>query len=81
MTGVLVPVGDVAGLHDALVRLLREADLRKRLGAAARAQVIDRPSRAMQCDDLLDAYERALTRSTDAAAHERPLGRGARRAR
>jgi glycosyltransferase involved in cell wall biosynthesis len=72
VTGVVVPVRDVAGLHDALVRLLREADLRKRLGAAARTQVIDRLSRATQCDDLLDAYERALTQSADAAAHERP---------
>ncbi|HKY23767.1 MAG TPA: glycosyltransferase [Gaiella sp.] len=72
VTGVLVPVGDVAGLRDALVRVLREADLGMRLGAAARAHVIGHLSWGAQCDDLQDAYDRALTRSADAAANERP---------
>jgi glycosyltransferase involved in cell wall biosynthesis len=35
-TGLLVPTGDVAALRSALLRLLDDADLRSRLGAAAR---------------------------------------------
>lgn len=37
-TGLLVPPGDVAATAAALVRLFREPELRKRLGAAARAR-------------------------------------------
>ncbi|PJF34859.1 MAG: hypothetical protein CUN49_13515 [Candidatus Thermofonsia Clade 1 bacterium] len=36
-TGFLVSQGDVPGLAEALVRLLRDSELRKRLGAAGRA--------------------------------------------
>ena len=36
VTGLLVPPGDAGGLADALERLARDPDLRRRLGAAAR---------------------------------------------
>ncbi len=36
LTGLLVPPGDAGGLADALERLARDPDLRRRLGAAAR---------------------------------------------
>jgi glycosyltransferase involved in cell wall biosynthesis len=39
VTGVLVPPGDVAALADAMRRLARSADLRRTLGAAARARI------------------------------------------
>ncbi len=39
VTGLLVPPGDAGGLADALERLARDPDLRRRLGAAARELV------------------------------------------
>jgi glycosyltransferase involved in cell wall biosynthesis len=67
-TGFLVPPGDVPALRDALERLLADADLRRRLGAAARERV-----------RTLFSWERAteLTLETYAAAfdHGTPLSR------
>ena len=40
-TGLLVPPGDVAALRAALERLLADAELRRRLGAAARARAAE----------------------------------------
>ena len=34
-TGILVPIGDGEGLHDALHRLQHDAELRRRMGEAA----------------------------------------------
>lgn len=39
-TGVLVPPGDAAALRDAINQLARDPEQRRRLGAAARAQVL-----------------------------------------
>lgn len=39
-TGLLVPIGDVAALTEALLRLLDDADLRQRMGAAGRRRAI-----------------------------------------
>jgi glycosyltransferase involved in cell wall biosynthesis len=39
VTGLVVPVNDAASLASALARLARDADLRRRLGEAARARV------------------------------------------
>ena len=41
-TGLLVPAGDVRGLHEALARLAADAGLRERLAAAARLAVRER---------------------------------------
>jgi glycosyltransferase involved in cell wall biosynthesis len=43
-TGLLVPPGDPAALRAALERMLGDADLRRRLGAAARARALERYS-------------------------------------
>jgi len=39
VTGLMVPADDLAALRGALARLLRDPDLRKRMGAAGRARV------------------------------------------
>ena len=41
-TGLLVELGDVAGLADAIVSLARDAEMRRRIGAAAREHVRER---------------------------------------
>ena len=40
VTGLLVPVGDTAGLADALMKLLSDRDLARRMGRAGRERVI-----------------------------------------
>jgi glycosyltransferase involved in cell wall biosynthesis len=59
-TGLLVPPGDAAALHDALVRLLGDAELRSRLGAAARARAAEHFSWERAVSLTLTAYEDAL---------------------
>ena len=50
--GVLVPAGDVTGIADGLTRLLGDAELRRRLGAAGR--------RTVEADYDIDAAARRL---------------------
>ncbi len=56
VTGVLVPPGDVAGLREALERMLEDRELRARLGAAARAAAQERFSEQRETDGLVAAY-------------------------
>jgi glycosyltransferase involved in cell wall biosynthesis len=62
VTGVLVPPADVDALRSALERLLGDAELRRRLGAAARAKVRRELSRQASTDALVGVYETALAR-------------------
>ena len=64
VTGLLVPPGDVPALRGALERLLADAVLRARLGAAARAKAERELSFEAAADALLGVYEEALRRST-----------------
>jgi len=73
VTGMLVPVGDVAALTDALARLLRDPDLAHRMGRAGRERVSGefRAERvwaalAQEYDWLLERH--ALPRSTAVTA-------------
>ena len=52
--GLLVPPADVAALSAALRRLLSDEELRRRLGAAARARALGEFS----LDAMTSAYER-----------------------
>lgn len=58
-TGLLVPPGDVAALRRALERLLGDADLRVRLGRAARERVLAEFTWKGYAAHILDAYDEA----------------------
>jgi glycosyltransferase involved in cell wall biosynthesis len=59
-TGLLVPPRDVPALRAALERLLGDADLRRRLGAAARERIRNHFAWKPVTDATLAAYEEAL---------------------
>jgi glycosyltransferase involved in cell wall biosynthesis len=59
-TGVLVPPRDVPALRAALERLLGDAELRKRLGEAARERVRERFAWPPVTEATIEAYEAVL---------------------
>ena len=61
-TGLLVPPRDVEALRGALERLLGDADLRGRLGTAARRVAEDRFGLDAAAEATIDAYEAVLVR-------------------
>ena len=63
-TGLLVPPRDPAALRAALERLLGDAELRARLGAAAREKARRGLTPDAAAAALLDAYEAAARRTT-----------------
>jgi glycosyltransferase involved in cell wall biosynthesis len=58
-TGLLVPPGDVRALRAALERLLADADLRRRMGAAARERIRDHFAWEAVTGATVALYERA----------------------
>src|SRR5207244_1169405 len=65
-TGLLVPPGDAGALSAAMQRLLREPELRERLGAAAREHAAEF-SPAVVVPQFEQAYEAALAARRDRA--------------
>ena len=59
-TGILVPPQDPKALATAILQLLEDAQMRNRLGAAARRSVKDRFSLSESVDRLLEVYESLL---------------------
>jgi glycosyltransferase involved in cell wall biosynthesis len=59
VTGLLVPSGNVSALRAALERLLSDAELRARLGAAAREKAQREFSFDAATDSLVDVYDAA----------------------
>ena len=60
--GVLIPPGDVGGLTDAMRLLLRDEDLRRRLGEAARERVLAEYTIERMTERTLAVYEIARGR-------------------
>ncbi|HUP32849.1 MAG TPA: hypothetical protein VM184_07430 [Gaiellaceae bacterium] len=63
-TGLLVPPGDVPALRAALVRLLGDRELRRRLGAAGRERARGLLAWDAVTDMMLNAYEEASAAPT-----------------
>jgi len=61
VTGLLVPPGDAGALRTAILRLLEDPDLRRRLGASARERARERFSSDVSTDAMLAAYGTAGT--------------------
>ncbi len=67
-TGLLVPVADAAALADAMVRLLKDAGLRARMGEAGHARVAGQFGVARFLDATLQAYRRVADRKPTTSA-------------
>jgi glycogen(starch) synthase len=61
-TGLLVPPGDVAALAAAILRLVRQPELRSRMGARGRELFFERFSAEAMAKSSLDLYALAMTR-------------------
>ena len=72
INGLLVPPGDLGALAAAITRLLREPSLRNDLGAAARATIEARFSRAVMIEQLLGIYGRFGIEARPARAADAP---------
>ena len=68
VTGLLVPPGDPAALRAAIETLLADAELRRRLGTAAREAARDRFSWQVSTERTLAAYRDALQARSPAGA-------------
>ena len=67
LTGRLVPVGDVAGLRDAILALLRDAEGLRQMSRHCRAIAVDEYSMATQAAAYLRLYESLVAQSGPAA--------------
>jgi len=56
-SGILFEPGDVAGLSSAMIRLLKDAELRQRLGAEARKRIVEGFSIDKIADEYINLYK------------------------
>lgn len=63
VTGLLVKPGDPRSLADAVLALLDREDLRLRMGASARARVLDLFRWPVHVKALLEIYDRVTARA------------------
>ncbi len=68
VTGKLVEVGDVPGLAEAILELLRNSSLRRSLGAAGRERVASRYSAKQMTAEYLSFYQDVVHRRSAIAA-------------
>jgi len=62
VTGLVVPRGDSSALASAMVRLFRDADLRRRMGTAGKAKLDGELSWAADIHRVAAAYAHAVLR-------------------
>lgn len=67
-TGFLVRAGDEAGMADALVRVLSDESLRRRMSGAARQLALEQFSISRQTADLEGIYDSVLAAYSDSRA-------------
>ncbi|MFB9235778.1 GT4 family glycosyltransferase PelF [Plantactinospora siamensis] len=80
-TGIVVPPRDVPAVAAACVRLLRDRELRLRLGAVARARVLERFTLRRSLDAYREIYQRLTAPAEMAAPPSEPRGRAQGRVR
>ncbi len=68
-SGLLVPMGDATGMADAIVRLLADPALRRALGEAARARVVDRFTVQQTARGVEAVYDQMLGRPRPQGTH------------
>ncbi|MEO3766478.1 glycosyltransferase family 4 protein [Streptomyces sp. B8F3] len=73
-TSLAVPPGDAGALATAVTRLLSDAPLRARLGAAGRARVLARFTWAQAAKQTADRYRETIAAHPAADARPRPKG-------
>jgi glycosyltransferase involved in cell wall biosynthesis len=62
-SGILVEPGDVSGLASAMVRLLKDAELRQRLGAEARKRIVEGFSIDRMAEEYIKLYGELIAHS------------------
>lgn len=60
VTGLLTPVGNSDAIGNAILKLIGDSDMRKRLGHNARSLAIDRFSLNGMADKMIELYERVI---------------------
>ena len=72
--GILVMNGDIQGLADAMMRLMKDCDLKKRMSAEAR-KVVDRYSEDTVMKQWTDLFENLVNDRSDVLTETRAVGK------
>lgn len=59
-SGILFEAGDVSGLASAMIRFLKDTELRQRLGAEARKRIVDNFSIEKVADEYIKLYKKLI---------------------